>query len=317
MRYGSPGPSGAAEARTERDDERPASRRWQRRCRGEDPDRPAITHTSGDEAAPLRFSRDRARGGRGRSRVSGWPCRRVAFITWPTRKPNTLVCPALRYCATASGLRGQHLLDDGSDGAFVAHLRQPVRIDDGRRRRPVAHIFSNTSFAVGALMVPRSTSPISSASDGGLTGARSTSTPRLVEPSASPRPSASWPRPWAVARRGRRRFEVVGQSRALASARPASYSGRPYCDDEPRAARRGQLGQRGAHAVEPRGRHDPPAAGRARGSTGSRAPPPCCACETVRRRPGSQSRVSCTTAAAILEHARSAARSRARAPVCT
>ena len=98
-----------------------------------------------------------------------------------------------------------------------------------------------------------------------------------------------------VAARGGRRLEVVGHARAPASGRPRR---RPGCRTA--AAKRsrraaGSSGSARAHLLDPARVDHAAAAGRARGSSGSRAPPPSSASAAVSPRSAFHSRVSCTT----------------------
>ena len=55
---------------------------------------------------------------------SAWP--RLAFITWPTRKPITCCLPPL-ILLDLFGIRGDHFVDDLAERAFVADRTPGLR----------------------------------------------------------------------------------------------------------------------------------------------------------------------------------------------
>src|SRR5262249_56768690 len=98
----------------------------------------------------------------------------VAFITWPTRKPNVFVLPA-RYSATVAACPASVSWTIRSIAAWSPIFASPSASTIACARRPVPYIFSKTSFATGPVMVPLSTSAMSSPRASGASGAESIS----------------------------------------------------------------------------------------------------------------------------------------------
>ena len=118
-------------------------------------------------------------------------------------------------------------------------------------------------------------------------GASGTCVDRLAALLQRPQQLAHHPvaRGLRVARRRRRPPRSSRPAPRTASARRRRTSGSAYCCDEPPAPRLGQLGHRRAHARRRAPRRRRAAADRARESTGSRAPLPCCASNGCARPP--------------------------------
>ena len=91
----------------------------------------------------------------------------LAFITWPTRKPNVCFLPA-RYCATVSSLRSMTSRDDRRAARLRQNSAQALRSRTmSSADRPESYIFANTSLAIELLIVPLSMSAIRPASAAG------------------------------------------------------------------------------------------------------------------------------------------------------
>ena len=173
---------------------------------------------------------------------------------------------------------------------------EPLGLDDRRRAaRPEAYIFSNTSLAVGPLIVPLSTSRIKLGERVGRQRHRARSS---IPSSFSLRVELAHDpvaRGLGVAGRGGRRLEVVRERRATASGAPASYSGSAYCATNRRRRASGSSGSVRRGSRRSSAASTAAAAGPARESSGSRALLPCCASTASGRVAGSHSRVSCST----------------------
>ena len=199
-------------------------------------------------------------------------------MTCPTRKPNSCGLPD-RYSATCDGELGEHGVDLSSRWR---QCRRPVPVHRARSRRaatrPLSKMVASTDFAFVLDTRPASTSPMSSASARGsqrdVVGAQAVGG-MLVE---QPAELAGDP----VRRRLRRdagidhRVEVRGQRGV--DGQDAGVIGREAQLDR-RSARDAVPGARagGRAARRPMPRMAAAAAGRARGSSGSRSPLPCCA----------------------------------------
>ena len=169
-----------------------------------------------------------------------------------------------------------------------------------RRDRPESYILANTSLAMELLMVPLSTSAIRPASAAG--GQRRVADRRaaLVQRAQQSRPSPSC---WPPSGSRRRRLPPRSSRRAPRTASARRRRNREWrsCATNRAPARLRQLGHRRAHARRRAPRPRPAAAGRARESSGSRAPLPCCAWNACGRSTESHSRVSWTHAAAAVQ----------------
>ncbi len=199
----------------------------------------------------------------------------VAFITCPTRKPRTLVCPA-RYCRAGSGCATSTCSTAAASARFVADLRQPVGLDDGGRRGAAGpHLLEDL---LGGRRVDHA--PLDQIDQAGqrrrADWALGQRQPGVVERA---RHLAHQP----VGRRlggrtgGDQRRKPVAASRASASARSRRTADKPNAAIKPLAPCGRQLGQGTGGPARRARRRRRPAADPVRGSTGSRAPLPCCA----------------------------------------
>src|SRR5688572_22212429 len=100
----------------------------------------------------------------------------VAFITWPTRKPNVPVLPP-RICATASRFASITARTFDRIARSSPICASPSAATISSAARPVSYIFSSTPFPIDALMVPFSTSAINPASAPPVTRCRSNRSP--------------------------------------------------------------------------------------------------------------------------------------------
>ena len=210
-------------------------------------------------------------------RVTSPPSARplVSRITAPTIAPIALALPA-RICSAAAGSASIARRDDRLELARVRDLRQALALDD-RRRVAAASVDERAPAPraprVGDLLVGRPCA--TSSASVGLARAVSL----VARPGAEPRParpSPSWRR--RAARSARRPRRAARSKYSPSSASNASCAGGLVREAElalvalAALRRAAPAAPRGPRAASPRSA--PAAPGRARGSSGSRAPPP-------------------------------------------
>src|SRR4051794_33300609 len=109
----------------------------------------------------------------------------IAFIVWPTKKPNNASFPPL-YCATLSVLSASTSSIAWSIAPVSLVCLSPRLSTIAAAPSLLSSMISNTCLAIVPEMVPSATSPSSSAAWAGVTGLRSIVSPRrLSAPNSS------------------------------------------------------------------------------------------------------------------------------------
>src|SRR6478672_662385 len=110
----------------------------------------------------------------------------IAFIAWPTKKPNSACLPPL-YSTTLSALSARILSIASSIAPVSLVCFKPRLSTIARAPSPLSSMISNTCLAMVPLIVPSATRPSSSAAAAGVTGLFSIASPRrLSAPNNSP-----------------------------------------------------------------------------------------------------------------------------------
>ena len=244
------------------------------------PRRPHQVHESREDAGCRgdEDAADTARPGSARSFAfstsftrAGLPLPCMAFITWPTKKPNSLSLPE-RYSATLSAFAASTASITRLDRAGIGHLAQAALLDDGAGR--LAGLHHRLEHLLGELAAEACRRPSG----------------RAARRDARPAPGGSAMRALGAVEGGeqvaghpvggelgvaalRHRLEDRRPSPSPASAHARRRATGP-CADVARAPGIRQLRQRRLQLLHPGRPPAPAAAGRGRGSSGSRAHPP-------------------------------------------
>src|SRR5690606_18771886 len=102
----------------------------------------------------------------------------MAFIVWPTKKPNSASLPAL-YCSTLSALSASTLSTAASIAPLSLSCFSPSRSTMAAAESPVSSIVSSTCLAIEPEIVPLPTSASNSPAWAWLTALSSSDCPAL------------------------------------------------------------------------------------------------------------------------------------------